>query len=196
MNYNPLETMDRNNNDFGIISNNEGEIFDKVMMSAENEDDCNYLNLIAECISEISQAESNEKNCSVEVISETCEVHKYYQQTADATVENHFTRSLATEELNMSTDASKKELPVKKTGASKRKARRKPTVTSLMPSRPQVTKHARVEHTMVQPMPPVQPIRPAEPMRPVVVQPYTLMHPVCGKHASPAIEWTVARRII
>lgn len=116
MNSNPLETMDENSNGFAIISNTEAELFDKVMMSAENEADFNYLNLIAECISEISQAEPNEKNCSVEVISETCEVHKYYKQTADATIENHFTHSLSTEQLKMSTDVNEKEIRVKKTG--------------------------------------------------------------------------------
>ena len=79
--------MEGNNNScFGA------EIIDKL--------DCNYLNLIAECISETSKRQQEVgSSCSVEVVGENCEVYKYYAETASIVVDRHFTRSLPTGKL-------------------------------------------------------------------------------------------------
>ena len=126
---NPLGAMEASNDSFGVISNIEVELIDNVILL---EDDCNYLNLIADCISETSQAvqvkditeqeateqtsdkarqAQNESCSSVEVVSETCKVHKYYSETAATVVENHFIRSFAASEMEMNEKA-----PIRKTG--------------------------------------------------------------------------------
>ena len=126
---NPVGAMEASNDSFGVISNIEVELIDNVILL---EDDCNYLNLIADCISETSQAvqvkditeqeateqtsdkarqAQNESCSSVEVVSETCKVHKYYSEAAATVVENHFIRSFAASEMEMNEKA-----PVRKTG--------------------------------------------------------------------------------
>ncbi len=114
--------MEANNDSFDVISNTEAELIDKAILLHDSDAGCNYLNLIADCISKISQTEqAQDDNCSVEVISETCKVNKYYSETAATVVENHFTRSLPAQtslkliEANMNEGA-----PVKKTGTVKR----------------------------------------------------------------------------
>lgn len=112
MNSVPLGTMDINNDSFGIISNTEAELIDKVMLF-DSDADCNYLNLIADCIPDVSPTElADDHSCSVEVISDTCKVHKYYTDTSTAVVDNHFIRSLSAQHFaNMNETA-----PIKKTG--------------------------------------------------------------------------------
>lgn len=93
MNSSPLGAMEATqDSSVGVISNNEAELIDKVMLL--DSEDCNYLNLIADCIAEISQAEAPEDICSVETISDTCRVYTYYTETAAASVEKHFSLSL------------------------------------------------------------------------------------------------------
>ena len=112
MNSVPLGTMDMNNDSFGIISKTEAELIDKVMLF-DSDADCNYLNLIAEYIPDVLPTELAEDNsCSVEFISDTCKVRKFYTDTATAVVDNHFIRSLPTQHFaNMNETA-----PIKKTG--------------------------------------------------------------------------------
>ena len=138
---NPLGTMEQSNESLGVITNAEVELIDNVILL---EDDCqNYLNLIADCIT-LSQADQTQdetvqvpeqvqdhrqdetvqapeqiqnKNCSVNVISDTCKVHKYYSETAETVVEKHFTRSFAGENsLNLMETETNEKAPVRKAG--------------------------------------------------------------------------------
>ena len=114
MNSVPLGTMDTNNDSFSTISNSEAELIDKVMLFGSDAD-CNYLNLIADCIPDVSPSQPAEDNsCSVEVISDTCEVHKYYTDTATAVVDNHFIRSLFAQNFEKMNETAS----IKKTGES------------------------------------------------------------------------------
>lgn len=117
MNSAPLGTMEANNDSFGVISNTEAEFIDKVMLLASDAD-CSYLTV--DCISELSQTQpAQDDNCSVEVISDTCKVHKYYTETAETIVENHFSRSFLAQSLVQLTEpeANMNERdPIKKTG--------------------------------------------------------------------------------
>lgn len=93
---------------FGIADNCE-DLVDKIL--AEHDESCPSL---VSCWEE--QGTEPVDSCSIETVSNTCQIYKYYSEESIVEVQGHFTRSLQGLTKLMNSKLVESEIPMKPTG--------------------------------------------------------------------------------